>query len=55
LRDHEEHQMPGPPLPRQVVAVVILGIALALFMGWVPLGVVTLAAALALIGAALII
>ena len=47
--------MPGPPLPRQVLAVVILCIALGLFLGWIPLGVVTLAFALAVIGAALIL
>jgi hypothetical protein len=55
LHDDQETQLPGPPFPRQVLGVVLLGLALALFLGWVPLGVATLAFALALIGAALIL
>jgi hypothetical protein len=55
LHDHEETQLPGPPYARQIFGVVICGIALAMFLGWIPFGLVTMAVCLALIGAALVV
>jgi hypothetical protein len=55
LHDHEEQQLPGPPYVRQILGVVLMIVALGLFLGWIPFGLVTIAVCLALIGAALVV
>ena len=40
---------------RQILGVVVLIVALGMFLGWIPFGLVTIAICLALIGAALVV
>ena len=54
-RDHGETQAPGPPKARQVVGVLLVLLAIGVALGWVPLGAVTLAVALLLVAAGLLV